>query len=62
MSDKKEQEKGKGFVDGIEAMRDLLAREFGSYGAGGRFSGAEIATLIRQAPGPLRDKDSTTVA
>ena len=58
--DKNEQQKGKGYSEGIEAMRDLLADEFAAYGEGGNFSGAEAAKLIRQAPGPLRQREATT--
>lgn len=47
-----EQENGKGFGKGVQAMRELLAGEFHNQ-ASGMFSGYEIATLIRQAVGPL---------
>ena len=58
--DKKEQENGKGYAAGIEAMRELLAREFAAFGDGGNFSGKDAALLIRQAPGPLRVQDAET--
>ena len=56
---------GKGFVNGVKAMRDLLAGEFQAQGLGS-FTGIEIAALIRQAPGPKRleepDPSSTEAA
>ena len=58
MADKNEQQKGKGFSEGIEAMRELLAREFAAFGEGGHFSGKEAARLIRQAPGPARSREA----
>lgn len=60
MADKNEQQKGKGYADGIEAMRQLLAREFAAFGEGGNFSGKDVAELITRAPGPLRASEATT--
>jgi len=45
----------KGFRAGVEAMRELLAKEFEQIGSGG-FNGYEIANLIRQVPGPRPDE------
>ncbi len=47
-----EQQHGKGYVKGVEDMRDLLAGEFERLGAG-EFNGVEAAWHIRQAIGPL---------
>lgn len=58
-SSKLEQENGKGFGRGVQAMRDLIAGEFYQQGSG-MYSGYEIAALIRQAPGPLpREAENT---
>lgn len=46
------QQHGKGFVQGVLAMRECLAHEFEQVGSG-NYDGYEIAALIRQAPGPL---------
>lgn len=52
----KTMDKGNGFGQGVAAMRELLATEFEKFGLG-RFTGDEIATLIRQAPGPQREEE-----
>ncbi len=49
-----DQERGKGYVQGVKAMRDLLVAEFTAQG-NGTFTGTEIAALIKQAPGPRRE-------
>lgn len=55
---KLEQEHGKGFVKGVESMRDVLAAEFWKQGSG-RFTGYECAELIRQAAGPMPVEKAT---
>lgn len=45
---------GKGFAAGVTAMREVLVSEFMAQGSVG-FSGYEVAILINQAPGPVRD-------
>ena len=40
-----------GFVKGREAMREMVAQEFGQLGAA-TFSGDEIAALVERMPGP----------
>lgn len=44
-----------GFALGVQAMRQLLAKEFDAQG-GGMFSGVESAELIQRAPGPRFDE------
>lgn len=51
-----EQQRGKGYSKGVEAMRVLLVREFAALGESS-FTGKEIAALIKQAPGPAREPD-----
>lgn len=51
-----EQQHGKGYVKGVEDMRELLAREFEALGAG-EFNGVEAAFYIRQAPGPIAEPE-----
>lgn len=41
----------KGFVRGREAMRLMIAEEFGKLGAG-YFTGSEVAGFIERMPGP----------
>lgn len=53
---KLEQQNGKGFGKGVQAMRELLAEQFGEQGSAS-FSGYEIAALIAQCPGPMPIKD-----
>lgn len=53
---KLEQQQGKGFVKGVQAMRDLLAEQFYNLDTG-MFTGYEIAALIRQALGPVPEDD-----
>jgi hypothetical protein len=48
---KLEQQHGKGFGKGVQAMRDLLVEQFAEQGSAG-FSGYEIAALIAQCAGP----------
>jgi len=47
-----DQKHGKGFSEGVSAMRDCLADAFNQVGSGS-YDGYEIAALIRKAPGPL---------
>jgi hypothetical protein len=51
-----DQQRGKGYTKGIEAMRTLLIREFTAQGQAS-FTGVEIAGLIKQAPGPTREPE-----
>ena len=48
---------GKGFLRGIEALRETLAGEFERLGSG-NFTAYEVAHLIRQTPAPkMRDSE-----
>lgn len=51
-----DQQRGKGYNKGIDALRVLLVREFTAQGQSS-FTGFEIATLIKQAPGPSREPE-----
>lgn len=53
---KLEQQNGKGFGKGVQAMRELLVDQFSEQGSG-RYSGDEVALLIAQCPGPQPAKD-----
>ncbi len=51
-----DQQRGKGYSKGVEAMRAVLVREFAALGDSS-FTGTEIAALIKQAPGPSREPE-----
>lgn len=43
----------KGYVKGVDAMRDAAARHFADFGPG-MFSGLEVAEVVRSLPYPAR--------
>lgn len=51
-----DQQRGKGYTKGVEAMRRVLVREFRAFGDSS-FPATEVVELILRAPGPSREPD-----